>query len=249
MRQFSILLIAILASGCTKAEPLTDTPEGETATITYASGICAADGLTLPYRYSEISASDKVDPCIVLVLHGGPLKGSDNEKQLQETALIKVAGYLSEKMIPSVLIVPHCPDRNAQGRLANWVQFAPVLAELVGQFRGDSSSPAYIFGASIGGVGTWNMLSSYPGLFKGAMPCAASPEGCDPGAVALTRIYTVMGTEDTWAPIEKSGMQEFLDRVKEAGGDCRYDVGEGWDHETTCMNCITKERLDWVFGK
>ena len=127
MRQFSILLIAILASGCTKAEPLTDTPEGETATITYASGKCTTDGLTLPYRYSEISASDKVDPCIVLVLHGGPLKGGDNEKQLQETALIKVAGYLSEQMIPSVLIAPHCPEKNARGRLANWVQFAPVL--------------------------------------------------------------------------------------------------------------------------
>ena len=130
----------------------------------------------------------------------------------------------------------------------NWVQMKGVLYSIVIRHKADAETPAYIFGASIGGVGTWNMLSSYPGLFTGAMPCASDPAGCEAANVAKTRVYTVMGTEDTWAPLEQVNLQAFLDKVAAAGGTYRYDIGEGWDHETTCRESFTAERLDWVFG-
>ena len=222
--------------------------DGNSSSLYYESSSCTAEGLTIPYRYASINPKDGVNPIVVLVLHGGPLKGSDNQKQLEEAATGIIGSYLKENGISAILLAPHCPEKNSQGRQMNWVQMKGVLYSIVIRHKADAETPAYIFGASIGGVGTWNMLSSYPGLFTGAMPCASDPAGCEAANVAKTRVYTVMGTEDTWAPLEQVNLQAFLDKVAAAGGTYRYDIGEGWDHETTCRESFTAERLDWVFG-
>ena len=215
--------------------------------VAFASSSCTADGYTIPYRYTQINPKEGVSPIVVLVLHGGPLMGDDNETQLEEAATGILCNYLEKKGISAVLLAPHCPEKNSHGHRMNWVKLSGVLHEMVLRHRTDENTPAFIFGASIGGVGTWNMLSTYPGLFASAMPCASDPAGCDAANVAKTRVYSVMGTEDTWAPLEQVNLQAFLDKVGAAGGTYRYDIGQGWDHETTCRESFTTERLDWVF--
>ena len=214
----------------------------------YAASSCSADGYTIPYRYAQINPKNGVSSIVVLVLHGGPLMGDDNETQLEEAATGILYNYLVEKGVSAVLLAPHCPEKSSHGHRMNWVKLSGVLHEMVLRHRADENTPAFIFGASIGGVGTWNMLSTYPGLFAGAMPCASDPAGCDAANVAKTHVYSVMGTEDTWAPLEQVNLQSFLNEVAAAGGTYRYDIGEGWDHETTCQQSFTTERLDWVFG-
>lgn len=245
MRLLGLILTLGLALSCSKAEEAGS--EERTSEIVFEAGSCTTDGVTLPYRYARICPGEESSPVVVLVLHGGPLKGSDNQMQLEETATRKICEYLSRKGINSILLAPHCPEKNARGRQMNWVQLTSVLKMLTDQYTVGNGTKAYIFGASIGGAGTWAMLSEYPGLFAGAMPCASDPSGCDAANAAKTRIYTVMGTEDTWAPLEKTDMQSFLDEVSRCGGIWRFDIGEGWDHETTCRESFTEERLDWVF--
>lgn len=241
MKPACLILSMVLLLSCTKQEaPATESE------LTYLESVCNYDGYSIPYRYALINPRENMNPVVVLVLHGGPLKGNDNQKQLEEPAMGIIASYLSGKGISAVLLAPHCPDRDSDGRLMNWVKLSGVLHRIVLEYKTDEQTPAYIFGASIGGVGTWNMLSEYPGLFAGAMPCASDPSGCNPENVALTRLYTVLGTDDTWAVLEKIQLQSFLDRVSEAGGEYRFDVGQGWDHETTCRESFTEERLDWV---
>ncbi|MBO5499365.1 MAG: hypothetical protein J5990_08215 [Bacteroidales bacterium] len=242
MKPACLILSIVLFLSCTKQEAPATEPE-----LTYLESVCNYDGCSIPYCYALLNPQENRNPVVVLVLHGGPLKGNDNRKQLEEPATGIIASYLSEKGIAAVLLAPHCPERDNGGRLMNWVKLSGVLHELVLKYKTDDKISAYIFGASIGGVGTWNMLSTYPGLFAGAMPCASGPSGCNPENVALTRLYTVMGTDDTWAVLEKIQMQSFLDSVSEAGGTYRFDVGQGWDHETTCRESFTEERLDWVF--
>ena len=246
MRATTAILFLALALSCTKPAEANDVPGS--AEIVFEASSCSADGITLPYRYANINLREGESPIVVLVLHGGPLKGSDNEKQLEEVATHRICEYLVEKGIHAILLAPHCPEKNASGRQMNWVQLTGTLRQLIARYKSDERTKAFIFGASIGGAGTWTMLSEYPGLFTAGMPCAADPSACDAAAVATARIYTVMGTDDTWASLQKIDMQGFLDKVKTAGGECRYDVGEGWDHETTCRESFTNERLDWIFG-
>ncbi|MBQ9548491.1 MAG: hypothetical protein IJV01_04950 [Bacteroidales bacterium] len=246
MRVTSAILFLALALSCVK--PARANAVSEPEEIVFEASSCTADGRTLPYRYAYINSREGEAPIVVLVLHGGPLKGGDNEMQLEEVATQKISKYLVDKGINAILLAPHCPRLNSFGRQMNWVQLTGVLRQLISRYKTEERMKAYIFGASIGGVGTWTMLSEYPGLFAAAMPCAADPAGCDASAVAKTKVYTVMGTEDTWAPLERVNLQSFLDSVSASGGTYRFDIGEGWDHETTCRNSFSEDRLDWVFG-
>ena len=104
----------------------------------------------------------------------------------------------------------------------------------------------YIFGGSMGGTGTWSMLSAYPRLFTAAMPVAGNPSKCDADNVATTPIYTVMGTSDRIMSVETAS--DFIDELNARGAITRFDMEEGWTHEVTCIQSYTTERLDWIFG-
>lgn len=54
----------------------------------------------------------------------------------------------------------------------------------------------YMLGGSMGGTGTWSILSTYPNIFAAAMPAAGNPSRCDASNVATTPVFTVMGTMD-----------------------------------------------------
>lgn len=124
-----------------------------------------------------------------------------------------------------------------------------VLKALIDRYaRSESSEDTdiYIFGGSMGGTGTWSMLSAYPRLFTAAMPVAGNPSKCDASNVATTPVYTVMGTSDRIMSVETAS--DFINELNSIGGITRFDIEEGWTHEMTCIQSYTTERLDWVFG-
>jgi predicted esterase len=92
------------------------------------------------------------------------------------------------------------------------------------------------------------MLSTYPDLFTAAMACAGNPKGCSAEKVAQTPVYAVMGSADKIMRPEEVNLQTFLDAVGAGGGEYRFDTEAGWDHEKTCKESYTAERLDWVFS-
>ena len=124
-----------------------------------------------------------------------------------------------------------------------------VLKALIDRYvRSESleNTDIYIFGGSMGGTGTWSMLSAYPRLFTAAMPVAGNPSKCDASNVATTPIYTVMGTSDRIMSVETAS--GFIDELNARGAITKFDIEEGWTHEVTCIQSYTTERLDWIFG-
>lgn len=104
----------------------------------------------------------------------------------------------------------------------------------------------YLFGGSMGGTGTWSMLSAYPRLFASAMPVAGNPSKCVADSVALTPVFTVMGTADRIMSVETA--TDFINELNMRGGEARMETEEGWTHEMTCIQSYTTPRLDWVFA-
>ena len=74
----------------------------------------------------------------------------------------------------------------------------------------------YILGGSMGALGTWNMLSSYPGYFKGAMPVAFDTPKGKVGKYADARICTVVGDNDRRRNIGKC--KSFFEKLARQGG-------------------------------
>lgn len=201
----------------------------------------ATDGSTLQYRKASIAGtSDKA--ALVIYLHGGTSKGDDNEAQMQEPGINSITEWLQKNNRKAVMVVPQCPkDKSWIGDMLGTVK--AMLQTFVD--RGVASN-VYIFGGSMGGTGTWNMLSLYPYFFSAAMPVAGNPSGLNAENIAKTPLFTVMGTADRIMKIPT--VETFLADMDAYNAEYRFETEEGWSHEDTCKKSYTNERLSWVFS-
>lgn len=210
--------------------------------ITFSKETYASDGMTLPYRKATIPGTgDKAS--LVIYLHGGTSKGNDNEAQLKEPGVSNISTWLEDNGRKAIMIVPQCPKDKS------WIDTTlDVVAGLLQTFidRGVADEDkVYIFGGSMGGTGTWNMLASYPDMFAAAMPVAGNPSGLDAEKVAKTPLFTVMGTADRIMKI--SNVEDFLVKMDAYDAEYKFNIEEGWTHENVCEDSYTTERLNWVF--
>lgn len=218
--------------------------QGEVAAqdIEFSKETFANDVMTLPYRKATIPGlGDKAS--LVIYLHGGSSKGNDNETQMQEPGINSIASWLSANNRKAIMLVPQCPTDKA------WLgSIQDVLVALLKTYidRGVVDvDKVYIFGGSMGGTGTWGMISNHSDLFAAAMPVAGNPTGLDAEAISRVPIYTVMGTADKIMKI--SNVETFLAEMDEYDAEYKFDIEDGWTHEDECKKSYTNERLAWVF--
>ena len=242
---YIVLIVGIMLVGCGKDNTAIDLlPKDiqfEAATYSFANA-------ERPYRRAEINLKGSVTPAVIVYLHGGSAKGTDNVKQMEEPAIQSITEYVKAKGLSAIFLVPQCPEKDSQDRMMDWVKMGNALEYLIISEKKASDAPVYLFGSSMGGTGTWNMLSTYPDLFTSAMACAGNPKGCDAVDVAKTPVYAVMGGADRIMKPEEVNLQAFLDEVRQVGGQYRFDTEADWDHEKTCKESYITNRLDWVFS-
>ena len=204
-----------------------------------------AMGITMPYRKCVVEQEGNADkPVLVIYLHGGSSKGNDNAKPMQEPGTDSIANYLTAHGMNALFLIPQCPADKSWGGPMN-----AVLKALIEQYTAKGLADAdrvYIFGGSMGGTGTWGMLSAYPGLFAAAMPVAANPSKSVAENVAQTSAFTVMGTADAIMSVQTAA--DFVEQLKALGDDVVMETEDGWTHEVTCIESYTTRRLDWVFA-
>lgn len=202
-------------------------------------------GITMGYHKCVITNENSTEaPILVVYLHGGSSKGNDNEKQLLEPGTDSIARYLETHGINAIFLIPQCPTDKSWGGPMN-----TMLKAMIDRYASEGvadTNRIYIFGGSMGGTGTWGMLSAYPNFFAAAMPVAANPSKTVVENVATTPAYTVMGTADAIMKVETAA--SFVEELKALDDDVRMDVEEGWTHETTCIQSYTTARLEWVFS-
>lgn len=214
----------------------------EITPVEFKTNKIVSDGIEMPYRVAHINGTG--EPSLVIYLHGGSSKGNDNEKQMNEAGIYSITNYLESRQIEAIYLVPQCPSDKSWGG-----PMLGVLKSLIDKYVGDGivdKNSIYIFGGSMGGTGTWSMLSAYPGLFTAAMPVAGNPSKCDADKVASTPVCTVMGTSDRIMSVETTA--DFINELNARNGITRFEIEEGWTHEITCIQSYTTQRLDWVFS-
>ena len=137
------MLVALLVAGINAVNANADDFSRESFTL---------GQVTLPYRKAEICRGGIEKPALVLYLHGGSSRGSDNEAQLQEKAVGVIYQYLHDHYIAATFIVPQCPSGGG------WTsQNRKVVNELLqSNIQCGESDPkrVYILGGSMGGTGT-----------------------------------------------------------------------------------------------
>lgn len=237
----SLVGILFCVSGCKADDDFTFETDKITP-VEFETGKIVSDGIEMPYRVAHINGTGK--PSLVIYLHGGSSKGNDNEIQMSEAGVDSIANYLESRQIEAIYLVPQCPSDKSWGG-----PMLGVLKSLIDKYVGDgivNENSLYILGGSMGGTGTWSMLSAYPGLFTAAMPVAGNPSKCDADKVASTPVCTVMGTSDRIMSVETTS--DFINELNARNGITKFEVEDGWTHEMTCIQSYTTHRLDWVFS-
>ncbi len=224
----------------------------------------AADGTELqcqiymPKNYD----STKAYPCI-LYMHSAGVRCSDNSHITKGEAKflrnLESGKYANE----TIVIAPCCPTTAKWVPVSAWNQitydfintqptaYMKAVTELFADAREQLSvdeSRLYLYGMSMGGFATWDLLTRNPDMFAAAIPVAGAG---DPNAVSLfddVAIWIFHGTADEAVPYESS--QKMYEALKAAGrDDIKYTSFEGAGHGIWSMTADTEGLYDWLFSQ
>lgn len=218
----------------------------------------------MPYR---LYVPDNYDPNrsypLVLFLHGGGERGTDNEKHLlANDGAIVWAKPENQAKHPAFVLAPQARatpdggfgltrDSNNELNLDRVFQFSEDLGtayEILQQVRSEyniDSRRLYSTGLSQGGFGTFNLNIAYPDLFAAMVPIAAGgdPEKAD--RIVDKPMWVFHAADDTVIPVSYS--RNIVAAIKANGGDPIYTEYPTGGHASWEPAYANQEMIDWMF--
>lgn len=202
---------------------------------------------------------------LILFLHGAGERGSDNQSQLKN-AILKVNN--SGNWAKSVIIAPQCPSNEqwvstpwengnyvqASLQISNALKATVALVKRYASLDYIDEKRVYVIGLSMGGFGTWDILSRCPELFAAGVPICGGGPTDKINVLKDIPIYAFHGTNDASVPY--TGTSEMYRAITSAGGNKMFfytfsGAGHGiWDDAITFKGSGSYPSLeDWLFSK
>jgi predicted peptidase len=140
---------------------------------------------TLPYRilFPENYDRTKTYPLVVF-LHGAGERGNDNEKQLVHGSWL-FTNEANRQKYPAIVIFPQCPAGGYWAPISerkdgfSYPEKAPAteamqmvirLIKELEKMEAVDKNRIYVTGLSMGGMGTFDLITRYPRKFAAALP-------------------------------------------------------------------------------
>ena len=220
----------------------------------------------IPYRIrrpGDLSPDDPVP--LIIFLHGAGSRGDDNRKQL---------GWFPEWWVTesrlgdrhrAVIFVPQCPTGG---------RWASVATDAEGERRIDASLPptepmqavmkkiqelvadpaidpsrVYLTGLSMGGFGSWDLVSRHPDWFAAVVPICG---GGDPSfapriAASGVPIWTVHGDADRVVPVDLT--RTMVRAIRKADGRVGYTELPGVRHDSWRFGYGPEGPMEWMLAQ
>ena len=251
-----ILVAAILSVQCSTEK--SEVPEIPSSIEQFFKPGSYSDGIgVLNYQECEFQFSRSGKLPLVLVLHGQYANGSDNKKQLGQSAMIHLWNYFNTNGINAVMLAPQCPAGSNWGenpeqynRLTMPERLKNMLDSYISSNVNIDTSRIYIIGYtdahnSSGAGGAWRMLSEYPELFASGVVLSAEPdESISPSKVARTPVLFIKGV--TVEDEATTMLDTFGDFVRDKGGIFREVVISESSREEFYRKAFSAENLSWA---
>ena len=87
----------------------------------------------------------------------------------------------------------------------------------------------YLTGVSMGGYGTWDLVSRRPELFAAAIPFSGGGDPAQAEKLAKLPIWAFHGDADPLVRIERP--RDMIAAIKKAGGEPKYTEYKGGGHD------------------
>jgi predicted peptidase len=214
----------------------------------------AASGVTMPYRLfvPELAARKQPLP-LVVYLHGGGGIGTDNLKQISGgnangTHVWTTAD--AQRTRPAFVLAPQLPENQAWAvpatdALSAYAQAAlEIVATLSREFAIDSSR-IYLTGQSLGGRGTWDIISKRPDVFAAAVPLCGDGSASRIVAARGVPIWAFHGAKDPLVPV--AGSRDLVAALQRAGSPVKYTEYPDVEHNVWTRAYVDPQLHEWLF--
>lgn len=221
------------------------------------------DTATINYRFFKPANLDQSKKYpLVLTLHGAGERGGDNELQI---ALHSIAttwvDSTTQSKYPCFVVSPQCPLNNKWVDV-NWGSLTvdqdtiPIsnelnavihlIDELIDAYPIDTNR-IYVTGLSMGGFGTWDLITRFPDKFAAAIPMSGAGDPAKVNLIKHMPIWVFHGSKDQAVPVE--GSRIMVNALRAAGSNVIYtELPEGahviWKpiYENPLL-------IDWLFAQ
>jgi predicted peptidase len=216
---------------------------------------------TMPYRLFRPAVAGKAP--LVLYLHGSGGLGDDNQKQL---GLGNIFGTFlwalpeNQKRFPCYVLAPQTdrgwanykaskaggPAEVVPGFGSGTQLALDIVHSLAREFPIDDRR-LYVMGQSMGGAGTWNMITHRPDVFAAAAICCGSGTPDDVTRSVRTPMWVFHGDADPTVPVSVS--RDRIAALRKAGGQPLYTEYPGVNHNVWEWAFTEPQLVDWLFGQ
>jgi predicted peptidase len=210
-------------------------------------------GNKMPYRLfvpEGYDASQKYP--LILWLHGGAGRGSDNIKQI--TGGNELGTHLwtapeNQSRLPAFVLAPQCPeDRNWSDPELNEIspelQMAlDILASVQKEFSIDADR-IYLAGQSMGGLGVWALLQAQPDRWAAALVLCAFDNLTNVKGIARVPVWVFQGDADMSVPVDL--VRQMVKDLRKSGGQPRYTEYHKAGHDVWLKAFAKPEIVSWL---
>ena len=216
----------------------------------------SARGQTMPYRLFVPEKYDRARRYpLVLYLHGGGGRGNDNLKQITGgngfiatlwTQPVNQAKY------PCFVVAPQCPVNESWSTYDSVAPTAhlrlvlEIIDHLMKAYSIDSQR-FYVAGQSMGGFGTFAIISERPSMFAAAVPICGGGDESKADRLTRVAIWAFHGEKDEAVSVERT--RNMIAAIRKAGGRPRYTEYKGADHLIWSKVVNEPDLLPWVFAQ
>jgi predicted peptidase len=213
----------------------------------------------MPYRLFRPQAAGKLP--LVVYLHGSGGLGNDNEKQLGLGNIFGTRVWLlpeNQKHFPCYVLVPQTDrgwirydfSQQPAKELPGFGDGARLALQIVDRLRHEfaiDKRRIYVMGQSMGGAGTWNMITNRPQFFAAAVICCGGVSPDDGTGSIDTPLWNFHGDSDQTVPV--SSARDRVAARRTAGGHPLYTEYAGVDHNVWEWAFTEPELVKWVFSQ
>jgi predicted peptidase len=221
-----------------------------------ARAFVGANGMRMPYRIFVPDPQQRVRPLpIIIYLHGGGGMGADNLRQISggntNGTHVWVAPQAQARH-PAFVVAPQLPNGNRwDARGADGIAtYASLVIQLLGSLSREFAldlDRVYLTGQSLGGFGTWDLITKRPELFAAAVPLCGEGAPSRAQAARHVPIWVFHGAKDELVPV--AGSREMVAALRAVGGAVKYTEYPEVGHDVWTVAYLERSLSDWLFAQ
>jgi predicted peptidase len=215
-----------------------------------------ANGQTMPYRLFVPDAGARKDRLpLILYLHGGGGVGTDNQKQISggnTTGTHTWTTPEAQRRHPAFVLAPQLAENRPSqpGRADAWSSSLDTVLEIIAALSREFAidpDRLYVTGQSLGGYGTWEIVSRQPQMFAAAVPVCGGGDAARVVAARTLPIWTFHGAQDPVVPVSES--RELVAALRRAGSPVKYTEYADVAHNAWTRAYSEPELAEWIFSQ